>query len=139
MEINCHTLLVEDDRAYARIVLHILRKTRPECSVFHVTDGCEALQYIQGQGMYSDRSTYPLPDLVLLDLRMPKMDGFEVLRMLKGDPRTRHLTVVVMTSSDLSIDQERCEEYGADLFITKPSYIPELAAQLDSVYADLIA
>jgi CheY-like chemotaxis protein len=129
-----HTLLVEDDRAYARVVQHALRRMRPGQSVHHASDGGEALDYVFGRGRYADRANYPLPSLILLDLRMPRVDGFEVLRQLKLDPSTRDLTVVVMTSSDLPGDQQRCREYGADLFLTKPVRMQELFERLEAVY-----
>jgi two-component system, response regulator len=129
-----HTLLVEDDRAYARIVQCTLRRTRPGQTVYHVSDGGEALDYVFGRGDFADREKFPLPGIILLDLRMPRVDGFEVLRQLKGNPATQTITVVVMTSSDLVSDQERCHEYGADEFVTKPSEIEELSERLTAIY-----
>jgi CheY-like chemotaxis protein len=129
-----HTLLVEDDRAYARIVQHTFRKTLPEISVHHVSDGEAALDYVFGRGEYENRAQFPLPDIILLDLRMPRLDGFEVLRQLKRNPATRAITVVVMSSSDLPSDMERCHEYGADDFLTKPSLIGELSQRLAVIH-----
>lgn len=134
-----HTLLVEDDRAYARIIQHALRKTSPGCPVHHVTDGDEALDYVHGRGRFADRSRYPLPRLILLDLRMPRVDGFEVLQELKRDPRTRHITIVVMSTSDLASDKQLCGEYGADMFVTKPVQITELFEKLEAIYETLAA
>ncbi len=134
-----HTLLVEDDRAYARIVQHALRRTRPDCSFCHVTDGGDALDYVYGHGRFADRAKYPLPHLILLDLHMPRVDGFEVLRQLKRDPGTREITVVVMSSSDLPGDQQRCHEFGADMFVTKPVHMPDLFEQLEAIYESLAA
>lgn len=129
-----HTLLVEDDRAYARVVQHTLRRTQPGQSFYHVSDGEEALDYVFGRGEYGDRDRFPRPDIILLDLRMPRLDGFEVLRQLKRNPATRAITIVVMSSSDLASDQERCQEYGADQFVTKPSQIGELSQRLAAIY-----
>ena len=129
-----HTLLVEDDRAYARLVQHTLRRARPVQTIYHVSDGGEALDYVFGRGEFADRARFPLPDIILLDLRMPRVDGFEVLRQLKGNPETRPITVVVMTSSDLASDQARCQEYGADQFLTKPGQLTELFERLMAIY-----
>jgi CheY-like chemotaxis protein len=134
-----HTLLVEDNRAYARVVQYALGQVRPGDAVHHVSDGGQALDYIFGRGCYADRAQFPLPDLVLLDLRMPRVDGFEVLRQLKLDHCARLITVVVMTSSDMTSDAQRCREYGADLFVTKPVGMDELIERLEGVYAALIA
>ena len=130
-----HTLLVEDDCAYARIVQYTLRKTQPGQSVHHVSDGAQALDYVFGRGGYADRDKFPMPGVIILDLRMPRMDGFEVLRELKSNPATRAITIVVMTSSDLTSDRQRCHEYGADRFVTKPTHIAELSENLSSIYA----
>jgi CheY-like chemotaxis protein len=129
-----HTLLVEDDRAYARIVQHTFHKTLPDRTVHHVSDGEAALDYVLGRGEYVNREQFPLPDIILLDLRMPRLDGFEVLRQLKRNPATRAITIVVMSSSDLASDQERCQEYGADDFVTKPSQIGELSQRLAAIH-----
>lgn len=130
ISMSAETLLVEDDRAYARVVQYAIRKARPECRIHHVTDGEEALDFIYGRGAYAARSAGPLPELVLLDLRMPRVDGFEVLSQIKTDPRTRAIPVVVMTSSDLESDRRRCLESGADMFLTKPVSFPELFLQI---------
>jgi len=134
-----HTLLAEDDRAYAFVVQHALRRTRPDSTISHVSDGAEALDYVYGRGRYADRGLYPLPRLILLDLRMPRVDGFEVLRQLKEDPCTQTITIVVMTSSDQPCDEQRCRDYGADLFVTKPVQMGELFERLSAIYESLAA
>lgn len=133
--LNPHTLLVDDDRAYARIVQHTLRRTQPGRTVHHVSDGDEALDYVFGRGSYADREKFPLPGVIILDLRMPRVDGFEVLRELKSDPATRMITVVIMTTSDLAGDRQRCREYGADRFVTKSAHLAELSSDLTAIYA----
>lgn len=129
-----HTLLVDDDRAYAHLVQHALRQTLPGRSCHHVSDGEAALDYVRGRGAYADRSRFPLPGVVILDLRMPRVDGYEVLRELKSDPATQAITVVVMTSSDLARDRQRCHECGADRFVTKSGQLEQLAEDLRSIY-----
>src|SRR3954451_22119615 len=90
-------LLAEDDAADAELTLRALRRNNLANKVHWVKDGAEALDYIAGSGMYAGRDPV-LPRLVMLDLKMPKVDGIEVLRALKSNPATRSVPVVVMTS-----------------------------------------
>src|SRR5688572_18967393 len=92
-------LLAEDSPADAEMTLRALRKNNLANRVHWVKDGAEALEYIFRAGTYAERANYQ-PKLVLLDLKMPKVDGIEVLRRLKEDPETRRIPVVVMTSSN---------------------------------------
>ena len=85
-----------------------------------VRDGEEAVEYLEGIGKYSNRAEYPLPDLLLLDLKMPKMDGMEVLRWLRNQPELKALRVVVLTSSEDIYDVNRAYELGANSFLVKP-------------------
>ena len=85
-----------------------------------VPDGEEAIAYLAGQGKYSNRAEYPLPDLLLLDLKMPRVDGFEVLRWLRQQPGLAPLRVVVLTSSEDIRDVNRAYQLGANSFMVKP-------------------
>ena len=105
-------LLVEDNRDDEDLALHALRKNRIADEVVVARDGAEALERLFGPE--------PLPELVLLDLKLPKVDGLEVLQRLRGHPRTRLLPVVILTSS--AADQDRAASYGfgANSYIRKP-------------------
>ena len=83
-------------------------------------DGEAALDYIVGKGSFSDRNHFPAPDVVLLDLRLPRVDGLEVLRLVKSQPQFEKLPVVVLTSSDAENDVARSSELHASGFLTKP-------------------
>ena len=83
-------------------------------------DGAEALDFIYCRGMYSERNLGDNPNLILLDLRMPKVDGIEVLKELKGDERTKSIPVIVLTSSTESPDLKECYRLGANSFVSKP-------------------
>ena len=85
-----------------------------------VSDGEEALSYLDGAGKFADRTLYPLPDLILLDLKMPKMDGFEVLDELRKRPALKAIRVIVLTSSEQIYDVNRAYELGASSFLVKP-------------------
>jgi CheY-like chemotaxis protein len=82
-------------------------------------DGQEALDYVQGNGAYSGRNT-PHPMLLLLDIKMPRVDGVEVLRQLKADPRTALVPVIMLTTTDDPREIQRCYELGCSVYITKP-------------------
>jgi CheY-like chemotaxis protein len=112
-------LLVEDDPGHARLIEKNLRRTRISNTIIHVTDGQKALDFLAGEGDFAGK---PLPDtlLVLLDLNLPGLSGFQVLQRMKGDPRTRNIPVVVLTTTDDQREVERCYELGCSVYITKP-------------------
>ena len=112
-------LLAEDDAADAEMTLRALRRNNLANKVHWVKDGEEALDYIACRGAYAGRDPAP-PRLVMLDLKMPKVDGIEVLRSLKADPATRAVPVVIMTSSSEERDVVASYELGVNSYIVKP-------------------
>jgi CheY-like chemotaxis protein len=112
-------LLVEDDAADAEMTLRALRRNNLANRVHWVKDGAQALDYIARSGEYAGRGG-TLPRLVMLDLKMPKVDGIEVLRRLKSTPETRNIPVVVMTSSNEEKDVLASYELGVNSYIVKP-------------------
>ena len=115
-----HIVLVEDNPADAELTVRALREFNMVNEIVHLTDGVEALDYFFARGRYADRSPQPLPKLVLLDLKLPKIDGLEVLRQLKADEKTRCIPVVVLTSS--REDRDLIESYGLGVnsYLVKP-------------------
>jgi CheY-like chemotaxis protein len=113
-------LLAEDDADDVLITQIAFRKARLANHLEIVRDGEEAIAYIKGGGRYADRKRYPFPMLLLLDLHMPKVDGFEVLEWLRKRPELAHLPVAVLTSSDHDPDATRAFELGADSYLIKP-------------------
>ena len=113
-------LLVEDNPDHAELVRRNLENFHVVNRLQHVEDGEAALDYVFGRGQYADRTTFPLPDLILLDLRLPRVDGLEVLRHIKSDPKLHQLPVVVLTTSDAERDVAMAYEYHANSFVTKP-------------------
>jgi len=110
-------LLVEDDEDHAEIVLHSLAEHRVSNAVDHVLDGEAALQYLRREGQYADS---PRPDVILLDLKLPKLDGHEVLEQIKADHDLRSIPVVVLTTSDAESDRTRAYENFANSYLVKP-------------------
>lgn len=113
-------LLVEDDPDDEVLTLRALTKNRILNEVKVVRDGVEALDYLFGRGQYAGRDIYPLPQVVLLDLRLPRLDGLEVLRQLRADERTCLLPIVVLTSSDEERDIVESYRLGANSYVRKP-------------------
>jgi CheY-like chemotaxis protein len=113
-------LLVEDNPDDVALTLRALKKSKIMNEVVVAQDGVEALEYLFGTGKYAGRDTQVLPQVVLLDLKMPRMDGLEVLQRVRSDERTKLLPLVVLTTS--SEDRDRVESYklGANSYIRKP-------------------
>ena len=113
-------LLVEDNPDDEALTLRALRKANVGNEVAVVRDGVEALDFLFGGGSYGSRDTSTMPQVVLLDLKLPKVDGLEVLRRIRADDRTKLLPVVILTSSDE--DQDRIAGYalGANSYVRKP-------------------
>lgn len=113
-------LLVEDDPNDRDLALHTLRKENLANSIYVVHDGEEALDFLFCRGPYSQRAFDHPPRLVLMDLKLPKVDGTEVLRQVKDDPRTRTIPVVILTSSKEERDLVSGYKLGANSYIQKP-------------------
>lgn len=113
-------LLVEDNPADVELTLHALRKNKLVNNIHVVHDGEEALDFLFCRGEYAGRNNEKLPKLVLLDLKLPKVDGIEVLRQVKGDPRTKMIPVVILTSSREERDVVNGYALGVNSYIQKP-------------------
>ena len=121
MEIKDFTvLLVEDDLNDIFLVKRAFKMARLTNPLQVVTDGEEATHYLMGRGKYADRRTYPLPRLIVMDIKMPRMTGFEVLEWIKHDGSLRRIPVVIVSSSDQESDINRAYELGANAYMVKP-------------------
>jgi two-component system response regulator len=113
-------LLVEDNDDDVELTLRALRRNRVANRVDVVRDGAEALEYLFATGSYAGRDVRDTPNLVLLDLKLPKVGGLEVLERLRADPHTHRLPVVILTSSNVESDLARSYDLGANSYIRKP-------------------
>ncbi len=113
-------LLVEDDPAHAEIVRRNLADFRVANRIVHVEDGQAALDYLYRQAPYTDPKTSPRPALILLDLRLPKVDGLEVLRRIKEDEELKRIPTVVLTTSSAESDMAQAYDNGAGSYLVKP-------------------
>jgi CheY-like chemotaxis protein len=120
MRENALILLVEDRADDVLIILRSFDKAGIKTPIRVVSDGEEAITYLSGSGKYSNRQEHPLPELILLDLKMPKVDGFEVLKWIRTHPEVSRLRVVVLTSSDDIRDVNLAYKLGANSFLVKP-------------------
>jgi len=113
-------LLVEDNPDHAELVMRNMENFQVANSIIHVEDGEAALDYLYGMGKYADREQFPMPHLMLLDLRLPKVDGLEVLKEVKNSPGLKALPVVILTTSDAERDMAIAYECHANSYVTKP-------------------
>jgi CheY-like chemotaxis protein len=116
-------LLAEDDENDAFFMRRALRKAEINLPMHLVTNGQEAMDYLSGIEKFSDREQYPLPSIVLLDLKMPFVDGFEVLTWINSQSSLKEIPVVVLTSSAEERDRQRATELGAKAYFVKPPTI----------------
>ena len=117
---NLDILLVEDNQDDIDLALHALRRGKLANNIFVVHDGEEALDFLFCRGAFADRAFDHPPKLVLLDLKLPKVNGMEVLKQAKSDPRTRTIPIVIMTSSKEERDLVASYNLGANSYIQKP-------------------
>ena len=113
-------LLVEDNPADLKMTLHALRSGKVANRIQIVRDGAEALEFIFCEGAFAARKMTDGPKLILLDLKLPKVDGLEVLARIKADPRTKKIPVVILTSSKEQSDLARSYDLGVNSYIVKP-------------------
>lgn len=117
---EAYILLVEDNPTDAELTMRALKRKGLANEVIWAKDGAEALDFIFAEGEYSDRDQENIPRLILLDLRMPKVDGLEVLQRIKADELTRRIPVVVLTSSQEDRDIVESYKLGVNSFVSKP-------------------
>lgn len=134
-------LLVEDDPADVRLIQRAFGKLADNVQVIRLKDGDEAVAYLSGEAPFENRAAYPMPSVLLLDIKLPRRSGFEVLQWLRRqDSGLKRMPVIMLTSSRHSVDVNRAYDLGANSYLTKPetaSGLQSLASQLQSYWLEL--
>lgn len=120
MENEIEIILVEDNPSDADLTIRALKKSKLTNNILHLKDGQEILDYIFLEGGWKDREVLNMPKLILLDLKMPKVNGIEVLRKLKSNEQTKTIPVVILTSSKEDPDIKECYRLGVNSYVVKP-------------------
>ena len=126
-------LLVEDDEADILLLRRAFRNAHIANPLIEVRDGQAAIQYLSGEGDYAERTRYPIPFMVLLDLRLPKLSGFEVIAWMRDQPQLANLVVVVLTASDHVPDVTKARDLGANSYLVKPGNFEELVEMVKRI------
>ncbi len=126
-------LLVEDEEAHAQLTKRAIRKAGNANRIDVVCDGEEALDYLFNGGKYTDKSKYPCPGLILLDIKLPGIDGIEVLQKIKQDPNLRKIPVIMLTTSEREEDIARSYDYHANSYLTKPVGFKEFEEKIRQI------
>lgn len=124
-------LLVEDEAAHAELVMRCFEHHRVANQVFHVSNGEDALNYLLNRGEHENAQEFPMPQLVLLDLGIPKVSGLEVLQHIKGNPKLQTIPVVILTTSEAENDVAKAYELHANSYVLKPLDFEEFSQVMD--------
>jgi CheY-like chemotaxis protein len=132
-------MVAEDEESDVYFLRRALEKTGTPNPLVAACNGQEAIRYLEGEGPFSDRTQHPLPALLLLDLKMPFVDGFGVLTWLEGRPEVKRFPVVVLTSSEEPADEEKARRLGAADYIVKPKSPADLVGVVQKLRARWLA
>ncbi|MBA7715062.1 Response regulator rcp1 [subsurface metagenome] len=125
-------LLIEDEPEHRTITRLVLEDRLGPFRLMEVEDGLDGMKYMQGRGKYRNRSKYPLPDIILLDIRMPKVDGFEFMEEISGNRLMEQIPVIIISTSTQEQEISRAFSLGAYAYITKPINFDKLVEKIIS-------
>src|SRR3954465_10105828 len=131
---NYTILLVEDEETDALLMKRAFKRNNILNPIQWVKDGLEAVAYLNGQGVYADRALYPFPEVMILDLKMPRMGGLELLAWVRDHPDFRVIPTIIMSSSGQDPDITKAYELGANTYQIKPTTFDELTALVKSAH-----
>jgi CheY-like chemotaxis protein len=134
MNPNYTILIVEDDESDFYLLQRAFKKNEITNPVQWMKDGMEAILYLQGEGTYADRSKFPFPEVVILDLKLPRMSGLEVLAWIRDRPEYRVIPTIIMSSSQLDVDIQKAYELGANTYFVKPTDFQSLVDLTKSLH-----
>jgi CheY-like chemotaxis protein len=130
-------LHVDDDPNDTTLLQVACARADVDFQLQNISDGTEVIDYLTGAGKYADRQVYEIPDLVLLDLKMPRATGWEILRWIRGHARLKNLPVIVLSGSELQEDKLRAYEGGATSYLVKPPNFASLVSMVKDIGAQL--
>jgi len=133
-DVNYTILLVEDEENDALLVQMAFQQNHIPNPVQWVRDGLDAIAYLNGDKEYSDRKKYPFPEVMILDLKMPRMSGLELLKWIRDHPQFRIIPTIVMTSSRQDLDIETAYDLGANTYMVKPCSFDDLAKMVKAAH-----
>lgn len=125
-------LFIEDDPAHAEIAMRNFRKNRIGNNIIHLSDGQQALDYLFHQGIYSDPETSPQPHLILMDLRLPKVDGLEVLEKIRTNEKLKCIPTVILTTSEAESDITKAYNYKVNSYLVKPLDVEKFSKMIET-------
>lgn len=128
-------LIIDDDPNDVLLLRKALTRAEIHDPVQVVTDGFQAIQYLSGEGMYGNREQFPFPSVVFTDLKMPRINGFEVLQWLRKHPDCSVIPVMVLSASKIDADIKRAYQLGANAYLAKPSSMKELVEAVKTAYS----
>jgi CheY-like chemotaxis protein len=126
MKAELNVLLADDNADDVYLFQQAFKRAGANARLLIVADGVEVLAYLKGEGVYGDRKAHPFPDVLLLDLNMPRLNGFEVLSWVRNDPQCKRVMVHILTASCDSEDSKRAYDLNVNTFVLKPSRLEEL-------------
>ena len=126
-------LLVEDNQDHAELIVRSFQDHRVVNKIYHVVDGEKALDYLFRRGEYADPESSPQPHVILLDLRLPRIDGLEVLKEVKADENLRRIPVVILTTSEAESDLAQAYEHHANSYLVKPVDFDKFTQLMDDM------
>ncbi|HTG44505.1 MAG TPA: response regulator [Verrucomicrobiae bacterium] len=130
---------MDDNDVDGALLERAFKRTAVPARLYRVSEGPQALAYLSGDGIYRDRESYPLPDLVLLDLAMPKMSGVEVLKWIRDQPVVKRTKVLIFTSSEKPEDFNATNQIGADGYLLKPTKFDDLKKLVKQIQEEWLA
>lgn len=133
---NQVVLSVDDNDVDGALLERAFKRCSIPSRLFRVAEGPQAMAYLTGHGIYNDREAYPLPDLILLDLVMPKMSGIEVLQWIRGQPELKRTAVLILTSSEKPEDVKTATKTGANGYLVKPTKFEDLKSMVRTIYSE---
>jgi CheY-like chemotaxis protein len=137
MENNNQVVLsVDDNDVDGALLERAFKRCNIPSRLFRVSEGPQAMAYLTGHGIYADRTQYPLPDLILLDLVMPKMSGTEVLKWIREQPELKRTAVLIFTSSEKPEDVKSTTKLGANGYVVKPTKFEDLKNLVRQIYSE---